>query len=121
MIFKKIGKWISKQAARLVACFPTALPRNEVELAKLIASIGEIYDVSAYPNTAFITASMIMHLPPTKDTASKRFFGKGVRKLQANEAAYTIIETARKAEQAKQAATQPEITVNAPQTTNPVK
>lgn len=124
MIFTKIKTLFVKMEKHVFACVSCSLPRTRKELEEFTASIGELYDVSDYPNLPFVVSSVIMHLPATQDRASKRFFGRNVRKLQANEAAYAVIEELRAQTLAKQppqqkpVAPQPETPSNVDQTSN---
>ncbi len=76
----------------------------------LFNSLTETYNLPTLASYKQAVASSIMHLPPTVSQKAPSFFASTIRKAMANQIAYNIIEEVRaqeKAEQIKQAATQP--------------
>lgn len=77
---------------RLLAFFPERLPMNPTKFSTFCHDCLALYGLPDTDNSRFIMASMMQHLPPTQDRASKRYFGRCVRKFLINENAYDIMQ-----------------------------
>jgi len=98
----------------VISFFPTQLPRTPAAFEKLMRVVTGVYGLPDSVNCRFAISTAIMHLKPTEDRKATRFFVKAIRKLQANEVAYDVMEAARKAQQppaAPTAAVVPDATI----------
>ncbi len=76
--------------------FPTALPKTEAEFDDFCQDLFNTYQIPDKPSYRHAVASMIMHLETTRASMPKRYFIDSIRKAQANEIAYSVIEAIRK-------------------------
>lgn len=83
---------------RLKGLLPSELPRTIPEFDLFFESICETYNIPKLPSYKHAVASMIMHLGPLETHKAKHFFVKSIRKAQANEISYAIIQDVKKQE-----------------------
>lgn len=93
---------MSKIWGRFIGLFPHRLPIGKQDLQDFCTSLFAIYDIPDLPSYRNAIATMILHLPATVHKKAPHYFAKSVKKAQANQVAYEIIETLRKEEKLKQ-------------------
>lgn len=86
---------------KLLGMFPVSLPTGMTQIEVFTKDILYTYDVPDMPSYHHAVATMIMHLPPTKHKASKHYFAKSLKKAQANQTAYEVIQKIKEAEKAE--------------------
>jgi len=89
----KIGKLVKK----LRSFLPSHLPIGMAQFEEFAESIFETWDIPNNESYRHSIATMIMHLDPTRNTKPKYYFVKAIRKAQANEIAFAVIEGFREA------------------------
>lgn len=98
----KILRYLKKLLKKLIGYYPHKLPSGMTEFDAFVKKVFSIYQVEDGPSYRNAIATMIMHLPPTTDRTPLSFFGKSLKKAQANQTAYEIIQNIKKAEKEKQ-------------------
>lgn len=78
---------------RLTQFIPTRLPITEEGLTKLMDDVIYLSDLPDTSDTRATVATCIMHLGPTTDYKSKRFFIKSIRKALINKIAFEKIKS----------------------------
>lgn len=101
-IYAKSRNFLSKTRG----FFPEKLPRSLEDFYKFSDSIFKTYNIPPLPSYENAVATMIMHLDPTTDKKSKYFFAKSIRKAQANQVSYEIIQKIREEAKVTQVATE---------------
>lgn len=81
--------------------FPSQLPVGLESFHKWADSIFDTYNIPNGSTYRHALASMIMHLGPTTHRKSKWFFVASIRKAQANEVAFDVIQTIKEEDQKK--------------------
>jgi hypothetical protein len=80
---------------RIRHLFPSPLPKSQEAFDALCNELFETYEIPNKPSYKHAVASMIMHLNTTKASMPLRYFVDSIRKAQANEIAYNVIQTIR--------------------------
>lgn len=89
---KKIKAKLLKVVALARGFFPKKLPAGRKEFEAFITSICETYDFPDLPSYRQAVATIIMHFGPQTDHVAPRHFAKSIRKSQANQVAYEMIQ-----------------------------
>lgn len=85
-------KSVKRLLAFLRGFFPSQLPTGITGFDQWASSIFDTYNIPSNSTYRHALASMIMHLGPTTHRKSKWFFVASIRKAQANQIAYEVIE-----------------------------
>lgn len=88
--------------ARLRAFFPSPLPIGEDQFEEFFSHLCHLYDVPVNGIFKSHVASVIMHLGTTVHAKPLRFFMKALKKAQANQVAYDVIQSEREKEKNKE-------------------
>lgn len=96
---KQIWLKTKRFCAKMRGYFPCQLPRGREEFDKFVDSIFDTYDLPNHKSYKHSIATMIMHLSPQSDTATKFYFAQSIRKAMSNEVAFYIIKEIRDEEQ----------------------
>lgn len=88
---------------RLRGQFPTSLPRGMTELESFVTDIFSTYGFADSPHYRHAIATMILHLDTLCDKKSKAYFARAVRKSQANEVAFEMLQQLKEQEEKKKA------------------
>lgn len=103
----KIARFLNKTVQQGLGVFPKQLPTTAAQFNDYFSLLVDVYGVPCLPSYRQTFATMIMHLDQTKAHKSPRFFAKAIKKAQANQIAYEVIDELRKADaEAKKAAVQ---------------
>lgn len=78
------------------------LPTDLSALDAFVESITQEFKLPAGDDTYDAIATMILHLPQTRAYALRSYFGNGVLKSLANQAAYTRLQEFRKKREEKE-------------------
>lgn len=89
---KKIKKLAVTAAKQFVGLFPHNLPTGEEEFGRFCDTIFATYNLPDMKSYREYVATMIMHLPPTCHKSKLLYFGKSIKKAQANQSAYNMIQ-----------------------------
>jgi hypothetical protein len=87
---------MKKYFQKLRDFFPSALPIGLDAFDAFCKGLFETYGFADLPSYRFAIASMIQMLPPTKAYVKRRYFVLSLKKAQATEVAYYVIEGIRK-------------------------
>lgn len=82
----------SKLLYQLFGYFPHRLPVGEEGFEKFYERICFTYDFPHHPAVKNAIATLIMHLGPTCQSQSPFYFAKSVRKSQANQVAFDVLQ-----------------------------
>lgn len=92
----KIGEFFKKIYRKVLGLFPRKLPRGVSEFDAFARAVFGAYDVPNGPSYEQAIASMIMHLGPLVTSKSPYFFARSIRKSQANQVSFEIIQRCKK-------------------------
>lgn len=101
---KKLMMIVKKKWLLFIALFPQKLPIGTVEFDLFCAKIFHTYDLPDTRSYKQCIATMIMHQSPTTFKVPLSFFGVSIKKAQANEIAYSVIQGIRKELEAEEKA-----------------
>lgn len=87
---------------KLSLLFAHPLPTGRQEFNAFCEKIFRIYRLPDMRSYREAIATMIMHLPPTCHRMRLQYFAKSIRKAQANQAAYGMIQEFKAALQAEE-------------------
>lgn len=106
-LLKQIWSKTCQFTSKMRGFFPEKLPTSNSKLEEFTDTVLSLYGIPFHPSYKNAIATMIMHLSPTTDRKSKYYFVKSVRKAQANQVAYEMIDAIREEEKkAREAVTQ---------------
>lgn len=94
----KMTGFLSKTARKAMGVFPKKLPLTTAEFNDYFSLLVDVYGVPCLPSYRQTFATMVMHLDQTKAHKSPSFFAKAIKKAQANQVAYEVIDQIRKAD-----------------------
>lgn len=89
---------------QFLGLFPTKLPKGLEEFEVFAKDIFDLYDIPDFPSYRQAIATMVMHMPPTTHRKSKHHFMRAIRKAQANQVCYEVIQQIREEEKKQQQA-----------------
>lgn len=83
----------TKQAFhKCMGLMPRRLPIGRAEFDLFCERLFWTYDIPRLDSYRQAVATMIMHLSPTTDKKAPLYFAKSIKKAQANEVAYHVIQ-----------------------------
>jgi hypothetical protein len=93
---------VKKFLNQILGRFPSALPIGTKDFHKFADSIIQTYDIPDLRSYKHAIASMIMHLEPLTIRKPKHYFALSIKKAQANEIAFHVIQTIKEEQQAEE-------------------
>jgi hypothetical protein len=91
-----------KALYKCLGSFPRQLPIGRTDFDKFCEKLFWTYDIPNLDSYCQAVATMIMHLSPTTDRAPLKYFAKSIKKAQANEVAYHVIQEIKGKDKEKQ-------------------
>lgn len=88
---------------RIYDLFPRRLPIGRAEFDDYCSFLFLVHNLPDLPSYRNAVATMVMHLGPTVSRKAPYYFVTSIRKAQANEVAYAVIQEMRALEKQKQA------------------
>lgn len=82
--------------------FKTRLPIGRTEMNDYLDELFLYSGIPNLPSYRQAVATMVLHLSPTEDKKSRRFFIKAIKKAMANETSYSLIQELKEEEKKKQ-------------------
>lgn len=107
---KRIKEVVLRKLAQVIGLLPHALPSGEKEFDAFCTHLFKVYNLPDNRSYRQAIATMIMHLPPTRHKRALSYFARAIKKAQANEAAYHMIQSFKAEIEAEQKAAEvPEV------------
>lgn len=92
---------LKKFCSKLKGFVPSKLPISAEEFEVFVSQIFSTYDIPDLPSYRHALASMIMHQGPLTHKVPHQFFYRSIKKAQANEVAFNIIQDIKNADKEK--------------------
>lgn len=101
----KLTGFLTKTARKTIGALPKKLPTTAAQFNDYFSLLVDTYGVPCLPSYRQTFATMIMHLDQTKAHKSPSFFAKAIKKAQANQVAYEVIDEIRRSDAESKKAT----------------
>lgn len=91
-----------QQLTKVRNIFPSLLPTTKEEFDVFFSSIFSSYGFPDKDEYKHAISTMVMHLDPTQTMKPKSYFARSIKKAQANQVAYAIIQEINKKQKEEQ-------------------